>query len=255
MPVPVNQPTKPDPYSWVDKSTIDLLNANKITDPQAQKNLIWTVQAETKGKPVRENLFYKTPERIVDVFGKNKLFAGLSRKDAIQKAIDLDLVKNPENLGNAVYGGRMGNTDEGDGYKYRGGAAIGITGKNNWLSVFKAMGLPQDTDPDVITKDPKLSMQASLAFIGLNSKGKDLSDINQVNKIVRPAVSYEERLKNNPFPDDSVLDRAKNPPPPPPNTQEQKTSSFDFSNAFNPMSLLSKDSFGNNTLDTRPSDV
>ena len=206
------KPTKPTPYSWVNKNVINMFEANKITDPQAQKNIIWTIQAETGGVPKRENMNYSSAERIVNVFKNNKLFAGMSFDDAVQKAKDMNLVKNPQALANAVYGGRMGNTDPNDGWKYRGGAGLGITGKANYQAVFKQLGMPIDTDPDVLTKNPDLAMRANLAFLAINGKGKNLADINQVNKIIRPAVSYEERLKNNPMPTDEILIKARNMP-------------------------------------------
>lgn len=246
------QPTpKPQPYSWVDNSTISQLEQGGVTDPQAQKNMLWVIQAETGGVPKRENMNYSSGARIAQVFGNNKLFKGLSPDQAARKAESMGLVKNPQALANAVYGGRMGNVEPDDGWKYRAGAGIGITGRSNYEAVFEKLGMPKNTDPEVLTKDPKLAMRANLAFLSMNAKGKDLKDINQVNKIIGSAVPYQERLKNNPMPTDEVIVRAKQMPAV---TQEPRKLTG-YVGDFNVVPMISKDAQGNPTLDTRPSNL
>jgi len=39
---------------------------------------------------------------------------------------------NPEKLANKVYGGRLGNNNNGDGFRYRGGGLIQTTGRCNF---------------------------------------------------------------------------------------------------------------------------
>lgn len=234
---------KPAPYSWVTKETIAQMEDGGVADPLAQKNMLWVIQAETGGVPKRENMNYTSAARIAQVFANNKLFKGLTPDQAARKAEAMGLVKNPQALANAVYGGRMGNTDPDDGWKYRAGAGIGITGRANYEAVFEKLGMPKDTDPEVLTQDPNLAMRANLAFLQINGKGKDLSDINQVNKIIRSAVPFEERLRNNPMPSDEVIQKAKD---------SKKTSSDE---AFSEIPPIAMDADGNPTLDTRPSNA
>lgn len=51
--------------------------------------------------------------------------------------------RNPEKLANKVYGGRMGNGPEasGDGWRFRGGGPLQLTGRQNWTGFAKAMGM------------------------------------------------------------------------------------------------------------------
>jgi putative chitinase len=54
---------------------------------------------------------------------------------------------NPEKLANEVYGGRMGNTAPGDGWRYRGRGPM-ITGRDNYKMAERGTGLPLIADPD-----------------------------------------------------------------------------------------------------------
>lgn len=47
---------------------------------------------------------------------------------------------NPEKLSNLVYGGRMGNTKPGDGWAFRGGGFIGLTGREVYTKYAKYGG-------------------------------------------------------------------------------------------------------------------
>lgn len=58
------------------------------------------------------------------------------------------LARQPEQIANHVYGGRMGNTQDGDGWKYRGRGLIQLTGHDNYAAFAKhsgqdVIGLPE----------------------------------------------------------------------------------------------------------------
>jgi len=100
---------------------------------------------------VVEILNYSTPERICAVWP--------SRFKTIESA--RVFVKNPELLGNHVYGGRIGNDAPGDGYKFRGRGLFQLTGKANYLAAGKALSLPIIYHPQYVEQPNVAALTAA----------------------------------------------------------------------------------------------
>jgi putative chitinase len=64
-----------------------------------------------------------------------------------------DYAHNPEKLANEVYGKRMGNTDPGDGFRFRGRGLIQLTGKESYAEATSILRKNYPTAPD-FTQDP-----------------------------------------------------------------------------------------------------
>jgi putative chitinase len=73
-----------------------------------------------------------------------------------------DYARNPEMIGNRVYGSRMGNGDEasGEGYKFRGRGYIQLTGKDNYTLFANYIGEDTVANPDLVASDYPLSSAA-----------------------------------------------------------------------------------------------
>jgi putative chitinase len=98
-----------------------------------------TAYGETGGRmqPIHENMNY-TAARMVQVWPSRFK----TEADAAPYA------RQPEKLANLVYGGRLGNTAPGDGWRYRGRGLVQITGKDNYAKVGRLVGVDLVADPD-----------------------------------------------------------------------------------------------------------
>lgn len=89
---------------------------------------------------LEENLYYTTPERLVLVWPLRFKTPADARP----------YLRSPEALANRVYGGRMGNTAPGSGWRNRGSGIIQITGADNLRAVQQATGVPVYDHPELL---------------------------------------------------------------------------------------------------------
>lgn len=92
----------------------------------------------------------------------------------------------------------LGNTGEPDGYKYRGGGAIQLTGRYNYREIGKQMGIALEDSPDLIGH-PIVSARALALFIK-NKEDKigfalANSDYKMARKLVNGGVHGLERFQ------------------------------------------------------------
>lgn len=73
------------------------------------------------------------------------------------------LAGRPEALAELMYGGRMGNTEAGDGYRYRGRGYIQLTGRETYRRAGEALGIDLERSPD-LAADPENAARIALWY-------------------------------------------------------------------------------------------
>ena len=114
-------------------------------------SILAVIGKESNFKPQSENLNYSA-KRITEVF------------KSVPLSIAETLKNNPVKLGNYVYGGKYGNTEQGDGYKYRGRGFNQITFKNLYKSLGTKLNLDLVNNPDLVNNVKIASQSAAIYF-------------------------------------------------------------------------------------------
>lgn len=185
--MPPSMPAAPPPMKQDVKENLggiaEALKKRGMTDQNYINAVLGNVMKESGGKVTNENLNYSktSNERIRSIF--KSATAGKTDEEITE------MKSSPEKMAEAVYGSGtklgkgMGNSEPGDGWKFRGRGYIQLTGKNNYAAASKAI-FGDDRlieNPDLVN-DPKIASevvawymqkgQSSMAGkLGLDAKG------------------------------------------------------------------------------------
>jgi putative chitinase len=132
----------------IDSKWLEPLNTTfakyDINTPKRQAAFIGQCAHESGNfTKLEENLNY-SPERLTKVWP--------SRFPDLATATKYGY--NPQALANKVYAGRLGNNQEGDGWKYHGRGLIQLTGRENYERCGSSLGVDLIGNPDWLL-DPK----------------------------------------------------------------------------------------------------
>ena len=136
---------------------------------------------------IKESLNYSSPQRLMQVWPK--------RFPTVESA--QPYVKNAQALANKVYGGRMGNVDPDDGWKYIGRGLLQITGRESYEKFGQILGIDLAGNPD-LAADPAWALK--IACEEWKEKGcnpfADDDDITTITKRINGGlIGFDERKK------------------------------------------------------------
>lgn len=169
-----------------------------IDSPLRIAHFLAQVLHETNGLSVlRENMNYSA-KRIVEVFGVNKHSAAINPQEAEH------LANNPDALANRVYGvgnprksRELGNNEPDDGWKYRGGGPLQITGKGAYQHWSGIIDVDFVSNPNLIV-DPRYMLQP-VVQLWIEQDCNTLADMNNIRAITKTINGgyngYADRVK------------------------------------------------------------
>jgi len=104
--------------------------------------------------------------------------------------------RNPEKIANKVYSGRMGNTEDGDGWKYRGRGLIQLTGKDNYRLASDALGVDFVANPDLVLTQAYAALTAAWYWNkrGLNKEADAKDFTGMTKKINGGTIGLADRV-------------------------------------------------------------
>jgi putative chitinase len=105
---------------------------------------------------------------------------------------------NPEMIANKVYGGRadLGNTQEGDGWKFHGRGVIQLTGRSNYQVCGDALGQPFTTQPELLLEPEWACMSAGWFWNkkGLNALAESEDWTTMTKRINGGTLGLDDRI-------------------------------------------------------------
>jgi putative chitinase len=143
-----------------------------------------------------ESMNYTTPARICAIWPSRFNLTG-----ADGKANANDYIKNQEKLANKVYANRMGNGDSasGDGFRYRGGGYMQLTGKESYAAYAKYIGKDVGETADLVRSTDEYALDSACWEFAIDKKLNDEADrgefITITKRINGGTIGLEERQK------------------------------------------------------------
>jgi len=187
-------PSNKEAAEWCDVLN-QMLPKYGITTPERIASFISQCAHESGDfRLLEENLNYKE-ETLLRVFPR---YFGPGKQDAAAYA------KNPEKIANYVYmdknrsaSGALGNTQDGDGWRFRGRGLKQVTGRANYTTFGKAIGKTAEEVADYLETKEGALVSALWFWQSRNlNEVADTGDVVRVTKIINGGdIGLEDRRK------------------------------------------------------------
>lgn len=132
-----------------------------ITDTRELCHFLGHCHVETAGFTAFEEDLNYSAERLVAVWPHRFPTLEAARPFA----------HNPSALAEKVYGGRLGNVNPTDGWRFRGSGFLDVTGRANFKAATAAIGVDVVAAPDLLRNDRRIGARAAAAFWKIHGLG------------------------------------------------------------------------------------
>lgn len=187
-------PTNREPEVWF-KIAVDFFERYDITTKNRIAGFMAQCAHESRDfQSLEENLNYSI-NTLLKVFPR---YFGPGKENPAEYA------KNPQKLANYVYmdinrskNGALGNTQPGDGWRFRGGGIKQLTGRNNFTAFGKDMGMTAEEAADYV-RTKKGAFESACWFWKRNNIARfaDSDDIDGMSRVINGGkIGLEDRRR------------------------------------------------------------
>ena len=187
-------PKNKDPESWYN-AAVELFEKYEInTDLRIAGFMAQCAHESADFTLLEENLNY-SEKALNSVFGR---YFGKGKRDAKEYA------RNPEKIANYVYqdefrskSGALGNTNPGDGWRFRGRGIKQLTGRNNYTAFADSIGITAEEAAEYVAT-PQGAIESACWFWDKNSLAKyaDADDnLGLTKRINGGTIGLDDRNK------------------------------------------------------------
>ena len=179
-----------DAHEWYD-AMVEMLPKYQIDTPKRVAGFIaQTAHESASYKTITENLNYSA-KALDAIFGKYFKRAGVDAQE---------YHRQPRKIANRIYAGRMdnGNTSSGDGWTFRGGGILQLTGRYNYTQFGKTVGMSPEEATEYV-RTPKGAIESACWFWTVNDINKycDKNDIVGMTKRINGGtIGLADRKKH-----------------------------------------------------------
>ena len=182
---------------------------SNIKDPTRAAAFVATVEAETGGRDLVEGgrLYSgklrrnRTPSEVASLLGGNsarktafKALAGnpeYIRGDSDTKNDMIFDIFYDDQYRTKKY--KLGNTEPGDGSRFKGRGLVQLTGRKNYRDVGNIIGIDLEANPSLVN-DPRYAAPVAMAYLSL--PGKDFFSREMTQEGLRQVVGHHNPTKN-----------------------------------------------------------
>lgn len=169
-----------------------------ITTPKRLAHFLAQVLHESGGLRIQWEDGNYSADRMVEIFGVGNHSAGVTREEAAR------LARNPRAIFERVYGlgnpkkaRELGNTQPGDGYKYRGGGLMQTTGRFNYRLMGERCGVGFEANPELVVSAEHALKPALAEWTKGNCNAyADKDDILSISKIINLGNAQSTKTPN-----------------------------------------------------------
>ena len=157
-----------------------------INTPLRQAHFLAQISHECgAGTIVRENMNYSA-RRLMEIFGVGRHSAKITEAEATALANHPQMIaERVYGLGNPSKARELGNTQPGDGWKYRGNGMLQLTGRASHRRIGQMVGQDLEAHPELLEDAATSFRVAAQEFVALNClPAADADDVVMVTRRV-----------------------------------------------------------------------